>query len=119
MQTKTSDLPASNNDADYEYYLEQLRKKRAKAEKLKAQLSQNVTTVQMEKEEETDESKRAITREMEKSKGHVLSKKKKIDRNPRVKLREKFRKKKIARKGQVREVRKPTHRYDGEYSGIR
>lgn len=106
-----------NTDEDYEYYLQQLRKKREKAEKLKSAATKELASSQLQ--EDPDEGKRKITREMEKSKGHMLSKKKKMDRNPRVKLREKFRKKKIARKGQVREVRKPTRRYDGEYSGIR
>uniref|UniRef100_A0A669AX31 UTP3 small subunit processome component n=1 Tax=Oreochromis niloticus TaxID=8128 RepID=A0A669AX31_ORENI len=44
---------------------------------------------------------------------------KKIDRNPRVKHREKFRRAKIRRKGQVREVRHEETRYSGELSGIR
>jgi len=56
---------------------------------------------------------------MDKNKGHVASKKKKIDRNPRVKHREKFRRSKIKRKGQVKVVRSKEKKYEGEFSGIR
>ncbi|MEE6483459.1 hypothetical protein FKM82_013559 [Ascaphus truei] len=63
-------------------------------------------------------AKRAITYQIAKNKG-LTPKRKKIDRNPRVKHREKFRRAKIRRKGQVREVRKEESRYSGELSGIR
>uniref|UniRef100_H3C659 UTP3 small subunit processome component n=1 Tax=Tetraodon nigroviridis TaxID=99883 RepID=H3C659_TETNG len=70
-------------------------------------------------EEELDPTeKRGITYEMAKNKG-LTPKRKKIDRNPRVKNREKFRRAKIRRKGQVREVRREEKRYSGELSGIR
>ncbi|VDI46343.1 U3 small nucleolar RNA-associated protein 3 [Mytilus galloprovincialis] len=56
--------------------------------------------------------------QIEKNK-NIQIKKKKEDRNPRVKLRNKFRKAKIRRKGQVREARTEMKRYGGEVSGIR
>uniref|UniRef100_A0A671WC15 UTP3 small subunit processome component n=1 Tax=Sparus aurata TaxID=8175 RepID=A0A671WC15_SPAAU len=56
--------------------------------------------------------------QMAKNKG-LTPKRKKIDRNPRVKNKEKFRRAKIRRKGQVREVRREETRYSGEMSGIR
>lgn len=62
--------------------------------------------------------KRGITYEMAKNKG-LTPKRKKINRNPRVKHREKFRRANIKRKGQVREVRREETRYSGEHSGIR
>jgi len=67
--------------------------------------------------DEEDDDKRGITKDMEKSKGHIVSKKKKIDRNPRVKNREKAR---VAnwKHRKIHGVRKPKGRYDGEYSGI-
>uniref|UniRef100_A0A8C6STE4 UTP3 small subunit processome component n=1 Tax=Neogobius melanostomus TaxID=47308 RepID=A0A8C6STE4_9GOBI len=68
--------------------------------------------------EEDEDAKRGITYQMAKNKG-LTPKRKKIDRNPRVKHREKFRRAKIRRKGQVREVRKEEKRYSGEMSGIR
>ncbi|KAK3536654.1 hypothetical protein QTP86_015462 [Hemibagrus guttatus] len=72
-----------------------------------------------EEEAEMDgEAKRGITYQMAKNKG-LTPKRKKIDRNPRVKHREKFRRAKIRRKGQVLEVRREETRYSGELSGIR
>ncbi|XP_034536458.1 something about silencing protein 10 [Notolabrus celidotus] len=72
-----------------------------------------------DEEQELDpDAKRGITYQMAKNKG-LTPKRKKIDRNPRVKHREKFRRAKIRRKGQVREVRKEETRYSGEQSGIR
>ncbi|KAK5872632.1 hypothetical protein PBY51_013314 [Eleginops maclovinus] len=68
--------------------------------------------------EEDPDAKRGITYQMAKNKG-LTPKRKKIDRNPRVKHREKFRRAKIRRKGQVRDVRREETRYSGERSGIR
>ncbi|KAM4652623.1 something about silencing protein 10 [Discoglossus pictus] len=69
-------------------------------------------------EEMDPNAKRAITYQIAKNKG-LTPKRKKIDRNPRVKHREKFRRAKISRKGQVREVYTEKSRYSGELSGIR
>ncbi|XP_018556099.1 LOW QUALITY PROTEIN: something about silencing protein 10 [Lates calcarifer] len=71
-----------------------------------------------EEEELDPDAKRGITYQMAKNKG-LTPKRKKIDRNPRVKHREKFRRAKIRRKGQVRDVRREETRYSGEMSGIR
>ncbi|XP_056261242.1 something about silencing protein 10 [Seriola aureovittata] len=71
-----------------------------------------------EAEELDPDAKRRITYQMAKNKG-LTPKRKKIDRNPRVKNKEKFRRAKIRRKGQVREVRREETRYSGELSGIR
>ncbi|KAF7654029.1 hypothetical protein LDENG_00075730 [Lucifuga dentata] len=71
-----------------------------------------------EEGDEDPEAKRGITYQMAKNKG-LTPKRKKIDRNPRVKHREKFRRAKIRRKGQVLEVRREETRYSGELSGIR
>ncbi|XP_071411152.1 something about silencing protein 10 [Pithys albifrons albifrons] len=69
-------------------------------------------------EDEDPGKKRGVTYQMIKNKG-LTPKRRKIDRNPRVKHREKFRRAKIRRKGQVREVRRELQRYGGEPSGIR
>ncbi|RVE73308.1 hypothetical protein OJAV_G00046660 [Oryzias javanicus] len=69
-------------------------------------------------EQQDPDNKRGITYQMAKNKG-LTPKRKKIDRNPRVKHREKFRRAKIRRKGQVRDVRREEQRYSGEMSGIR
>ena len=63
--------------------------------------------------------KRKATYKMLKNKG-LHAHKKKIERNPRVKMRKKFEKKMKARKGQVREMRTgEAANYGGEASGIR
>ncbi|XP_031710795.1 something about silencing protein 10 isoform X2 [Anarrhichthys ocellatus] len=73
---------------------------------------------QQQQQQEDPDAKRGITYQMAKNKG-LTPKRKKIDRNPRVKHREKFRRAKIRRKGQVRDVRREETRYSGELSGIR
>ncbi|XP_046617345.1 something about silencing protein 10 [Neodiprion virginianus] len=63
------------------------------------------------------DGKRAITRQIAKNKGLTPHRRKDL-RNPRLKLRNKYRKAKIRRKGAVREVRKEETRYSGETFGI-
>lgn len=69
-------------------------------------------------EDDVENAKRGIIYQMSKNKG-LTPKRKKIDRNPRVKHREKFRKAQIRRKGQVQQVHREMTRYSGELSGIR
>lgn len=77
-----------------------------------------------EEEEEGDQrmelgdEKRKITYQIAKNKG-LTPHRKKEQRNPRVKHRQKFRKALIRRKGAVRTVRTETSRYSGEHSGIK
>ena len=71
-------------------------------------------------EEEKDagnDERRSITYKMEKNKG-LTPKRSKVQRNPRVKHRQKFARAKVRRKGQVREVRTEVQKYGGEFSGI-
>ncbi|XP_011782511.1 PREDICTED: something about silencing protein 10 [Colobus angolensis palliatus] len=84
-------------------------------QKLKRKKEENSTE---EQAVEDQNAKRAITYQIAKNRG-LTPRRKKIDRNPRVKHREKFRRAKIRRRGQVREVRKEEQRYSGELSGIR
>ncbi|XP_071117212.1 something about silencing protein 10-like [Haliotis cracherodii] len=67
---------------------------------------------------EEEEGKRAITYQIAKNKG-MTTKRKREQRNPRVKHRKKFEKAKVRRKGQVREPRTEMNRYAGELTGIR
>uniref|UniRef100_A0A673GTM4 Something about silencing protein 10-like n=1 Tax=Sinocyclocheilus rhinocerous TaxID=307959 RepID=A0A673GTM4_9TELE len=86
----------------------------AERQKLKRKKSE----ILVEEEKMDGDAKRGITYQMSKNKG-LTPKRKKTDRNPRVKHREKFRRAQIRRKGQVREVRREETRYSGEWSGIR
>ncbi|NXA36488.1 SAS10 protein, partial [Eudromia elegans] len=111
---------AEESDLDEEAALQYYRMMEEKVKlKRKRTAEQDVLEEEVEEEEEEDPNKkRGVTYQMIKNKG-LTPKRKKIDRNPRVKHREKFRRAKIRRKGQVREVRRELHRYSGELSGIR
>lgn len=65
-----------------------------------------------------DSEKREIGRQIAKNRG-LTRERKKIDSNPRVKNREKFRKASIRRKGQVRDVKSQSATYTGEATGIK
>ncbi|XP_061642202.1 something about silencing protein 10 [Phyllopteryx taeniolatus] len=112
---------ASDSDLDEEAALRFYREVEARMKlkrKSKPQNPEEVNEDVDEREELDPEAKRGITYQMAKNRG-LTPKRKKIDRNPRVKHREKFRRAKIRRKGQVREVRREETRYSGELSGIR
>lgn len=79
--------------------------------------------VNMEAENQVEESeegtaKRAITYQIAKNKG-LTPHRKKEQRNPRVKHKERYRKALIRRKGAVRQPRKELSKYSGEMSGIK
>ncbi|XP_067413131.1 something about silencing protein 10 [Emydura macquarii macquarii] len=110
--------PRDDSELDEEAALKYYREME---EKMKLKRKRREDQNAMEEEvvlEEDPNKKRGITYQIAKNKG-LTPKRKKIDRNPRVKHREKFRRAKIRRKGQVREVRKEEQRYGGELSGIR
>ncbi|GJQ65443.1 hypothetical protein Trydic_g7549 [Trypoxylus dichotomus] len=84
-------------------------------------LRNNAENIKTDEDNENDQiigEKRAITYQIAKNKG-LTPHRKKEQRNPRVKHRNKFRKAKIRRKGAVRDVRKELSRYSGEMSGIK
>lgn len=116
---KAAEEPTDDSDLDEEaalnYYREMEEKIKLKKKRKREEMGD------MEEpaiEEEVSDQKRGVTYQIVKNKG-LTPKRKKIDRNPRVKHREKFRRAKIRRKGQVREVRREEQRYGGELSGIR
>ncbi|NXH16511.1 SAS10 protein, partial [Bucco capensis] len=114
----TADESSDESDMDEEAALKYYK---MMEEKLKLKRKRTEDQDMLEEavlEGEDPNKKRGVTYQMIKNKG-LTPKRKKIDRNPRVKHREKFRRAKIRRKGQVREVRKELHRYAGELSGIR
>lgn len=71
-----------------------------------------------EDSEEENDGKRAINYQIAKNKG-LAPKRKKEQRNPRVKHRKKFEKAKIKHKSQVHPVMPELQRYGGERTGIR
>lgn len=71
-----------------------------------------------EEENQDGDIRRPINYQIAKNKGLTPKKKKEL-RNPRVKHRMKFKKAKARRRGQVREPRKETTRYSGEFTGIK
>ncbi|XP_014341980.1 something about silencing protein 10 isoform X2 [Latimeria chalumnae] len=108
----------SDSEMDEEAALQYYREMEEKI-KLKRKRGKKEEELEEEPVEETDpDAKRGITYQIAKNKG-LTPKRNKINRNPRVKHREKFRRALVRRKGQVREVRKEEHRYGGELSGIR
>ncbi|NXX93433.1 SAS10 protein, partial [Centropus bengalensis] len=112
---ETSEESELDEEAALKYY-----KKMEEKLKLKRKRPEDRDKLEGEEvlEGEDPNKKRGVTYQMIKNKG-LTPKRKKIDRNPRVKHREKFRRAKIRRKGQVREVRRELQRYAGELSGIR
>uniref|UniRef100_A0A8B9QNX2 UTP3 small subunit processome component n=1 Tax=Apteryx owenii TaxID=8824 RepID=A0A8B9QNX2_APTOW len=109
---------ADESDLDEEAALQYYKMMEEKL-KLKRKRTEDLDTLEEElvQEEEDPNKKRGVTYQMIKNKG-LTPRRKKIDRNPRVKHREKFRRAKIRRKGQVREVRRELHRYAGELSAL-
>lgn len=101
-------------------FVEGIEETQSEEENEKVEIEEE-NVVSEEKDEENlskIDEKRAITYQIAKNKG-LTPHRKKEQRNPRVKHRNKFRKAKIRRKGAVREVRKEISRYGGEISGIK
>ncbi|XP_016393380.1 something about silencing protein 10 [Sinocyclocheilus rhinocerous] len=105
----------SDEEANLRFYNAMAERQKLRQRK-KNEMQNEDSLVEEEKME--GNAKRRITYQMSKNKG-LTPKRKKIDRNPRVKHREKFRRAQVRRKGQVREVRREETRYSGEWSGIR
>uniref|UniRef100_A0A8C1H9X9 UTP3 small subunit processome component n=1 Tax=Cyprinus carpio carpio TaxID=630221 RepID=A0A8C1H9X9_CYPCA len=104
----------SDEEANLRFYNAMAERQKLKRKKNEMQNEDSL----VEEEKMEGDAKRRITYQMSKNKG-LTPKRKKIDRNPRVKHREKFRRAQVRRKGQVREVRREETRYSGEWSGIR
>ncbi|KAK4818358.1 hypothetical protein QYF61_011650 [Mycteria americana] len=114
----TADEPSDESDLDEEAALKYYKMMEEKLKLKRKRTDQDTLEEEAVVEGEDPDKKRGVTYQMIKNKG-LTPRRKKIDRNPRVKHREKFRRAKIRRKGQVREVRRELHRYAGELSGIR
>ena len=107
----------SEDDGTGEDFYEQVSKK----SKSKKEFKKNLYSVapKFPRVETEVEGERAISKQIMNNRG-LVPHKPKINRNPRVKKREQFRKAIIRRKGAVREVRTDEgHRYGGEETGIK
>lgn len=91
--------------------------KRHRTEKLDAKSEIYTRTPATPSLPETVDGKRHITYQMEKNRGLTRARKK-LTKNPRKKYRSKHEKAVVRRKGQVRDIRKPTGPYGGEATGI-
>jgi U3 small nucleolar RNA-associated protein 3 len=105
-----------DNDNDEGYYAEAAKKSKARKEFKKDLYKVAPKFPRMEKEVEGE---RALSQQILKNRG-LVPHKSKLNRNPRVKKREQYRKALIRRKGTVREVREDEgHKYGGEETGIK
>ncbi|ONK59739.1 uncharacterized protein A4U43_C08F9980 [Asparagus officinalis] len=113
MQEEDGDEPESED----EFYT-QVKKRRANKLIAKAQLYGRTPAVPNPSPLEIgEEDKRQITYQMEKNRG-LTRNRKKLTKNPRKKYKIKHQKAVTRRKGQVRDIRKPTGPYGGEASGV-
>jgi U3 small nucleolar RNA-associated protein 3 len=105
-----------DDDDDEGFYAQQAKKSKQKKEFKKDLYKVAPKFPRVEKEVEGE---RAIGNQILKNRG-LVPHKSKLNRNPRVKKREQYRKALIRRKGTVREVRKDEgHKYGGEETGIK
>lgn len=108
--------PENDDDEDNDFYAHVTKKSRSEKAFKKNLYSVKPKYPRMEEE---IEGERAISRVIMKNRG-LVAHKNKLNRNPRVKKREQYRKAIIRRKGSVREVRKDEgHKYGGEATGIK
>ncbi|OMP06661.1 Sas10/Utp3/C1D [Corchorus capsularis] len=101
-------------DSEDEFY-KQVKENRAA--KLAAKAEKYTRTSEPSSLPETVDGKRHISHQIEKNRG-LTRQRKKDTKNPRKKYRLQSKKREKQRKGQVRDIRKPTGQYGGETTGI-
>ncbi|KAK4490707.1 hypothetical protein RD792_001406, partial [Penstemon davidsonii] len=110
------DGESDTDDSDVEFY-KQVEKQHAAKLAAKSDKYSRTAEVFSSLPDEVADGKRHITNQIEKNRGLTRARKKLI-KNPRKKYKLKHKKAEVRRKGQVRDIRKPTGHYGGEASGI-
>ena len=117
----SGDEESEDNDFDNEIDGDEFYSAVKKQKQAKKNVKQSLYTVapKYPSLEETIDGERAISKKILKNRG-LVAHKAKINRNPRVKKREQYRKALIRRKGAIREVRTgEVDQYGGESTGIK
>ena len=114
---KPDQMPLINSDGFYDAVVREKASRKA-AKKDKFAVAPRFGAWQDDTDDGGAPGKRSASHKIMKNRG-LTAHKKKIERNPRVKKREAFRKATIRRKGQVREQRAGGDAYGGEETGIR
>lgn len=116
IDTNGDDHDIDLDDDDDDFYSQMKKKSKEKKEYKKSLYAVAPKYPGMDEEVEGE---RAVGKMIMKNRG-LVAHKAKINRNPRVKKREQYRKALIRRKGAVREVRTDEgHKYGGEQTGIK
>ncbi|XP_052173515.1 protein THALLO isoform X2 [Diospyros lotus] len=112
MQMGNAEEPSSEDE-----FYQEVKQQRAERLAAKREKYSRPVAVPSVPEEIPENGKRPITYEMEKNRG-LTRYRKKLTKNPRKKYKLKHQKAVVRRKGQVRDIRRPTGSYGGEASGI-